>query len=150
MIPNIFDLDWLVVTPVYAIVWAAWWLVPAIASVVGAGISAVSNSKSAKAQKQASNFATRSQQDAIDKQLAWERERDERARSDAERVERENASRWAEEVQREQANNDRLFAEDQHRDRRREPYRVAGREALTDLTARNRDSMRDLPGLGRI
>lgn len=98
----------------------------------------------------ASEKATAAQSAATDRALEWEKERDERARKDAERVERENAQRWQDEVLREQRNMDRAFSEDTFRDRRLDPYREAGREAVADLSARSRNAMRDLPGLGRV
>lgn len=129
----------------YAIVWG-----PIIAAVAPALIQTVGGLFANRSANRASRRAQDAQAAATDRALEWERERDARARADAERVERENAERWQAEVRREQQNLDRAFAEDTFRDRRLEPYREAGREAVADLAARSRNSMRDLPGLGRI
>lgn len=128
-----------------AIVWG-----PIIAAVAPALVSTVGGLFANRSANKASERAQQAQTAATDKALEWEKERDERARKDAERVEIENAKRWQDEVLREQRNLDRSFAEDTFRDRRLDPYREAGREAVADLSARSRNSMRDLPGLGRV
>jgi hypothetical protein len=122
-------------------------IAPALVTAVGGLITGVASTKIAS---NASKKAQSAQAAANDRALEWERERDERARRDAERVERENAQRWQDEVLREQRNMDRAFAEDTFRDRRLDPYREAGREAVADLSSRSKNAMRDLPGLGRI
>lgn len=122
-------------------------LAPALVAAVGGFLT---NVTSAKIASNTSKKAQQAQLTATDRALEWEKERDERARQDTLRIEAQNAARWQAEVEREQRNTDRSFAEDTYRDRRLDPYREAGREAVSDLTARSRGAMRDLPGLGRI
>lgn len=98
----------------------------------------------------ASKQAQKAQTSANDRALQFEREREAARREEWLRTEEANERRWREEIEREQRNYDRSFDEGVFRDRRLDPYREVGKEALADLAARNRSSMRDLVGVGRI
>lgn len=128
----------------YAIAWLP------IAMIGSALIQAGSSWVAGKRQTSAAKASEAAQVDAADRAMEWEREQEERRREEWERTEAENARRWESEVAREQGNLDRYFGEAILRDRRREPYRVAGRAALADLDQRRQASMADLLPTGRI
>lgn len=121
-----------------------------IAMVASAVIQGVTSQRASSAATSAARASARAQNEGLDKNLAWEREQEERRRQEWERTEALNQSNWEREVAREQGNYDRNFNEEILRDRRREPYRVAGRAALADLDQRRVGSMADLTPTGRI
>ena len=125
----------------------AWIPIAMVASAVIQGVTSTVGSKMATSAAKAS---AKAQNEGLDKNLAWEREQEARRQQEWERTEALNQSNWEREVAREQGNYDRSFNEDLLRDRRREPYRVAGRAALADLDQRRVGSMKDLMPTGRI
>lgn len=141
-------MDLVLQTPMVAVGFLALapFLATAIAGIAGAGATIYG----AKKASSAADRASRQQIEASDRALALERERDARDFAEAQRIDALNRETWMREVQREQANMDRMFNEDVHRDRRREPYRAAGRAALADLDKRRQGSMADLMPVGRI
>ena len=125
-------------------------LAPFLGTVIAGAFGAGASIYGAKKATSAAEKAGRQQSEAIDKQIAFDREQEARRQQEWERTEALNQSNWEREVAREQGNYDRNFNEDLLRDRRREPYRVAGRAALADLDQRRVGSMKDLMPTGRI
>lgn len=123
---------------------------PLMAVLAPALVSAIGGLVGQKMANNASSKAQTAQISANDRAMEFEREKEAARREEWMRTEADNERRWREEIAREQRNYDRSFEEDRFRDRRLDPYRAAGREAVADLTARNRTSMRDLVGVGRI
>lgn len=121
-------------------------LATALAGAFGAGASIYGANKASSAARQSANL----QSVAIDKNLEFEREQEARRQKEWDASEARNQENWQREVAREQMNLDRAREEDILRDRRREPYRVAGRAALSDLDTRRQGSMKDLLPTGRI
>jgi hypothetical protein len=115
-----------------------------------AALSAGTSIYGAKKQVGAAREASRSQDQALDKSLDWEREQEKRRQEEWDRSERMNQQNWEREVAREQMNLDRAREEDTYRDRRKEPIRQAGYAAIADLDARRKGSMQDLLPTGRI
>ena len=127
------------------------------AMLIGAGVSAGSAALNARAQKKASAKATKAQTGSLDRQMAIEQEQEQRRRLEWQQTQDANRAMWEGEVRREQGNMDRdhgravsLDAEDRRRYENLNPYRQAGRAALTDLQGRMAGSMADITPLGGV
>lgn len=120
------------------------------ALLLGGLVSAGSSIYGANKQAGSARSVAKSQNQAIDTSLDWEREQEARRQKEWDASEARNQDNWQKEVAREQMNLDRAREEDIMRDRRKEPYRVVGRAALSDLEARRQSSMKDLLPTGRI
>lgn len=112
-------------------IWSA--ILPAAATVTTGIVGA-------KMQSNASNRAANLQGEAIDKQLAFEREQEERRRYEWDRTEAENLRREQEEVERNESRLRRIEAQNAYQYNRgeavRTPYRQVGVAALADLGRR--------------